>query len=59
MKLRPYQENSVNQARASIAKNRAIIIQGATGTGKTPIMAAIFPILTRIKYKSFFIREIL
>lgn len=47
MKLRPYQENSVNQARTSIAKNRAVIIQGATGTGKTPIMAAICEMATQ------------
>jgi superfamily II DNA or RNA helicase len=46
MKLREYQKNSVIQARQSLYKNRAIIIQGATGTGKTPIMAAICEMAT-------------
>lgn len=38
--LRPYQEKLYNQARESLKNNRAVLLQLATGGGKTPVMAA-------------------
>lgn len=38
--LRPYQETLYNQARESLKNNRAVLLQLATGGGKTPVMAA-------------------
>ncbi len=38
--LRPYQETLYNQARELLKNNRAVLLQLATGGGKTPVMAA-------------------
>lgn len=38
--LRPYQETLYIQARESLKNNRAVLLQLATGGGKTPVMAA-------------------
>jgi len=40
--LRPYQEKLYNQARESLKNNRAVLLQLATGGGKTPVASAMF-----------------
>ena len=45
--LRPYQEKLYNQARESLKNNRAVLLQLATGGGKTPVMAAMCESVTQ------------
>jgi hypothetical protein len=53
--LRTYQKYAVDKAREILKTNRSCIIQGATGSGKTPIIAAICEMITAHKNTAWII----
>ena len=55
MILRPYQEKIINELRPKLSKNRAVILQAATGSGKTAIMGGITSLATNKNNSVWFV----
>lgn len=53
--LREYQQKSYNEARSALMKNRSVCIQAPTGSGKTPLMAAMCDSVTNKKKRAWII----
>lgn len=53
--LRPYQETLYKNARESLVNNRAVLLQLATGGGKTPVMAAMCESVTQKEKRAWIV----
>jgi superfamily II DNA or RNA helicase len=55
MILRDYQENTISGAREGIKNHRAVMLQGATGSGKSPVFTSILSSLNKNKKTAWLI----